>query len=144
IMNTLLKLSEAGSIAIHALAMIAGNKNKKISSAEIADFYGISRNHLAKVMQQLVKVGFVKSDRGPSGGFTLAKDASKITLLDIYCEIEGGISLNKCLLEEKFCFGSKCLLGNMLSKINRELKNILETTKLSDIALNIEKRGTKK
>lgn len=142
-MNTFLKLSEAGSIAIHALALIAGRgKEGKCSSSEIAETYGISRNHLAKVMQQLVRSGLVESDRGPAGGFVLTRSADKISLYEIYTAIEGGVSLKACLLKKKFCFGSNCVLGGMLKKINSELMSYLENTKLSDIAL-VNKRGKK-
>ncbi len=135
-MNSLMRISEAGSIAIHALALIAGrDRSGKTSSSEIAKTFGISRNHLSKVMQQLVKAGLLESDRGPAGGFRLAKSPDRISLLDIYRVTEGSLSLKQCLLNKKFCFGEKCVMGGLLAKINKELYGYLKNTSLKDIAI---------
>ncbi len=140
-MNPLMRISEAGSIAIHALALIAGRgRGEKTSSAEIARTFGISRNHLSKVMQRLVKAGLLESDRGPAGGFVLAKEPGRVALLDIYSVTEGSLSLNQCLLKKKFCFGEKCVMGGLLAKINKELYGYLKDTSLEDIAIK-GKRG---
>jgi Rrf2 family protein len=131
-----MRISEAGSIAIHALVLIAGrDRGEKTTSAEIARIFGISRNHLSKVMQQLVKAGLLDSDRGPGGGFSLTKAPGRVALLDVYSVTEGSLSLNQCLLKKKFCFGEKCVMGGLLAKINKELYGYLKNTSLKDIAI---------
>jgi len=138
----MIKISEAGSMAIHSMALLAGlGKDEKISTVNIAKTFGISKNHLSKVMQSLVKAGLVESDRGPGGGFKLAIAPEKISLLDIYMVTEGGFSMKKCLLNKKFCFGKDCVLGGLLSKINEEIYGYLTKTRLLDIAI---RRGDKK
>ena len=67
-MNKVVQLSEASSIGIHAMVLIAQSE-VHMNVSDLAERIGASRNHLAKVMQRLVKDGFVKSSRGPTGGF---------------------------------------------------------------------------
>ena len=58
---------------------------------------------LTKILQPLIKVGIVSSQRGVGGGFLLAKEPTEITLLDILQAEEGPLSLNHCLVENETC-----------------------------------------
>ncbi|HBZ65322.1 MAG TPA: Rrf2 family transcriptional regulator [Bacteroidales bacterium] len=131
-MNKVVQLSEASSIAIHAMVLIA-KADVQINVGHIADRTGASRNHLAKVMQRLVKEGLVKSTRGPSGGFLLAKDPRQISLLDIYECIEGPIEPTGCPLNRQVCPLGKCLMGGIVHKATTEIKKYLSDNKLSDM-----------
>lgn len=131
-MNKVVQLSEASSIAIHAMVLIA-KSNTQINVGHIAERTGSSRNHLAKVMQRLVKEGLVKSTRGPSGGFLLAKDPALISLLDIYECIEGPIEPTGCPLDRQVCPFNKCLMGGIVNKTTVEIKKYLSDNKLSDM-----------
>ena len=71
-MSKIINISEAASIAIHSVVAIAKSK-VKLNATELAVSTNVSRNHLAKVMQQLTKFGYLSSDRGPKGGFILNK-----------------------------------------------------------------------
>ena len=55
----------------------------------IASEYNLPSAYFGKVMSQLAKARILQSDRGPQGGFRLARPPSKITLLDIYEAVEG-------------------------------------------------------
>ena len=81
-MNRFPSISEASSIAIHTLALVA-NQEGTINVNQMAEKTGFSRNHIAKVMQLLVRQGYLRSGRGPKGGFELLKDAGKVNLLEI-------------------------------------------------------------
>ena len=71
-METILKMSEAVSIALHASALLASDPGTKLSNKQIAGRLHVSEAHLSKVLQRLVKVGLVRSMKGPKGGFVLA------------------------------------------------------------------------
>jgi Rrf2 family protein len=118
-MSKIVQLSEAVSIAIHSMVLIAKAEGK-INVNKIAEETGASKNHLAKVMQRLVKQGLLSSNRGPAGGFILKKAASKITLLEIYECIEGPIESDKCPQNKDVCHFSKCLMGGILKKVTNE------------------------
>lgn len=128
-MSKIVSLSEASSIAIHAVVIIATSKNS-ITVNSIAEATGASRNHLAKVMQTLVKHDIVKSTRGPTGGFTLNKPPEQVSLLDIYECIEGKITSEGCPLNRQICPFDKCIMGGVVKKLTNEIKDYLAKEKL--------------
>lgn len=117
IMNTVVRFSEAASIALHGSVLIA-KSDKYLNVTKIAEAIGGSRHHVAKVMQRLSKEGYIKSMRGPTGGFVMVKDPKKISFLDLYQAIEGRITVEECPFDRKDdCSFEKCLLGNILPEM---------------------------
>jgi Rrf2 family protein len=129
-------ISEAATLAIHALAYIANqNETKPISTGKVAESFGFSEAHLSKVFQRLNKSGFLRSVRGPRGGFILAKDPKDITLLDIYEAIDGPISRHgPCLLHKKECEFGDCVFGDLLESIPEQIESHFSSTTLADLA----------
>lgn len=132
-MSSLLKISDAASLALHAMVYLASHEDRPVSTGEIAEVFDISRAHLSKVMQWLSRDGLVDSIRGPKGGFVLGEDPEKITLLDVYESIEGPLEQTECLLETPVC-GGCCILGDLLESVNDQVARRLGGTKLSDLA----------
>ena len=130
-MARVIQISEAASLAVHSMVLIASSKTQ-INVNKIAELTGASRNHLAKVMQRLVKDGMVKSTRGPAGGFVLKKKPDKITLLDIYQSIEGPIDLTGCPLERPICAFGKCLMGGIVKDLTKEFMKYFKSNTLAD------------
>jgi Rrf2 family nitric oxide-sensitive transcriptional repressor len=62
----------------------------------ISEAYQISENHLIKVVQHLVKLGYVASVRGRSGGIRLAKEAIEINLGHVFRQTEPSLKLLPC------------------------------------------------
>ncbi len=128
-MAKIVHLSEAASLAIHAMVLIAKSDthiNVNILSQEM----GASRNHLAKVLQQLVKFNYLKSVRGPSGGFVLNVHPSELTILDIYQAIEGKIETPQCPLDRQICPFDKCLMGGMVKSVTDQFRSYFESQTL--------------
>jgi Rrf2 family protein len=130
-MARIVNLSEAGSIAIHGMVLV-GQSEKLVNVLEIAERTGSSRHHVAKVMQRLVKEGFLSSSRGPAGGFRLQKPAEQISLLDIYQLIEGPIEVKACPMERTICPFDKCIMSNVASRMTKEFKEYLSNHTLAD------------
>ena len=130
-MSKIVNLSEAASIALHSMIIIARSK-QKINLNQIADMMGTSKNHLAKITQILVKQNFLKSTRGPSGGFVLKKTADQINLLEIFESVEGNIENEGCPLDKPICPFDKCLMGNILHKVTDEVKEYMKSQTLKD------------
>ena len=124
-MSRIFSLSEASSIAIHSMVLIARAENG-INAVKIAEITGFSKNHIAKVLQRLVKVEMLKSVRGPSGGFSLRMDPKQISLLDIYQSIEGPLDVGECPLSYDLCGFDRCLMGSVVSKLTLEFKRFLQ------------------
>ncbi len=134
-MNNFFKISEATSLAMHTMALLASEPKKIISVKESASFLNVSEAHLAKVLQRLSQAGYVNSKRGPKGGFLLVKSPDEVTLLDIYELIEGKIEERDCLLDHPICRNGSCLFGDGLRKMNREIKEHLSKTTLSEVKI---------
>ena len=78
-----MRLQKASRFALYAVLELASRPEEQISAAEIAAKYGVSLNHLAKVMRDLGRAGLVDSMRGAGGGFTFAGNARRVTLMDV-------------------------------------------------------------
>jgi Rrf2 family protein len=119
-MPKLFSLSEAASIAIHSMILIAKNEGRS-NVVYIAETMGFSKHHVAKVLQKLVKAELLKSNRGPAGGFSVNKPINEINLLQIYEIIEGKIVDHECFMEYHNCPFKACLLENVVSQMNHVL-----------------------
>ena len=115
-MNKLINISEATSIAIHSLAIIS-RKNKMVNAQYISETTGFSKNHISKVLQTLVKQGYIASTRGPHGGFELLKDVSSIPLLDIYELFDGKVNPNYCHDHKEMCPFSNCQMSDIIDEL---------------------------
>ena len=135
-MSKIIYISEAVSLALHSMALIAKSK-KMINANEIADFMKFSKNHLSKVLQVLVRYDYLNSIRGPKGGFTLKKNAQEISLLEIYEIFEGKISKQNCVLHNNgVCPYASCVFGGLIGKFSREFELYLKNKTIADFINN--------
>lgn len=130
-MSKIISLSEAASIAIHSMVLVASAK-ESLNVIRISERTGASKHHVAKILQRLVKEGYLNSNRGPAGGFQLRIPAENITLLHVYEAIEGKLDEVSCPVDNPVCPFQKCLMGNIVSKMTREFKTYMGGQTLSD------------
>ena len=78
-----MRLQKNTSLALYSVLEFASDPARHISAAEIADKYGVSAHHLAKVLAELARSGIVESVRGAGGGYRFAGNARRLTLMDI-------------------------------------------------------------
>jgi Rrf2 family protein len=136
-MANALAISEDASLAIHTMALLAGNANRRMSTAEIAGVLSASEHTLAKVLQKLSRVGLLESLRGPHGGFTLARPASETALLEIYEAVEGPLGPGACLLGHAVCGGAECVFGGLVQSIQKQLRDYFASTTLADLSARV-------
>ena len=130
-MSRIISISEAASIAIHSMVLIA-SADEGLNVTAIAERMGASKHHVAKVMQRLVKEGYLYSQRGPSGGFHLNKAAGEISMLDVFETIEGKLTETTCPMDHPICPFDKCLMGGIVTKMTNEFKDYMSKQLLSD------------
>jgi Rrf2 family protein len=128
----LINVSEGAFLAMHSLALIAKKQPDRVTVKHLAEELDASQAHLAKVFQKLSKAGYVKSVRGPSGGFILNKPAKEISFLDIYQTMEGDISLGHCPLGKDTCAFEHCIFSSNLHKISNEIYDTYKKITLAD------------
>ena len=138
-MPGLLNIPEAMSIALHTCLWIADGSRAFRPSPKIAKDLGFSYNHFAKVVQRLVRAGFLETERGPKGGIRLARDPKAITMLDIY-EAAGGEPLrpHRCLLDPSICKGRACALGHLIESENNRFHKAMRQTTLAGLARSFD------
>ena len=126
-------ISEAASIALHAMILLAAKGDTPATSAQIAETFEVSDNHCAKVMQRLTKSGLVRAVRGPGGGFRLARPAGEITMLMVFEAIEGPLEESTCLFKDAKCAPGGCVFGGLLNRINGLVREHFEPLTLRNI-----------
>jgi Rrf2 family protein len=132
--NHLLKISDAASLALHTGILLASDPARLWSTPELTAAMQVSGAHLAKVLQRLTKARLVRSVRGPKGGFTLARPAAEVTLLQVYEAIEGPLEPPTCLLGAPVCRLKTCMLGGLVAEVDARVRTFLEGARLSDVA----------
>lgn len=78
-----MKLQKATMFALYAVLELAADPARQPTAVEIADKYGISSHHLAKVLRDLGRAGIVESARGVGGGYRFIGNPKRLTLMDV-------------------------------------------------------------
>jgi Rrf2 family protein len=78
-----MRLQKNTSLALYSVLEFASDPASHISAARIAEKYGVSPHHLAKVLAELARAGIVESVRGVGGGYRFTGNARRLTLMDI-------------------------------------------------------------
>jgi Rrf2 family nitric oxide-sensitive transcriptional repressor len=134
-----MRLTSFTDFALRALMRIASDTKRSYSTAEIADEFGISRNHLTKAVAVLAAAGIVETRRGAGGGAVLAKPAEQLPLGDIVAVLERGTTLVECFHpDSNACvITPSCRLKGMLSGAEKRFIEDLNRHSLADIALPV-------
>lgn len=120
--------------ALRVLMYLAGAQSR-CTVGEIAQFFGISRDHVAKVVQRLTKAGFSRSIKGVGGGLELAKDPANIRVGEVIEAIEGNMHLLECVCAEtEVCrIQQRCRLRGVLAEAERVQMEYLNSVVLTDV-----------
>ncbi|HSM92635.1 MAG TPA: Rrf2 family transcriptional regulator [Anaeromyxobacteraceae bacterium] len=78
-----MRLQIATRLALYAVLQLAADPERQFAAAEIAERFGISVNHLAKVLRTLGRAGLVEAVRGAGGGYRFRGNVKRVTLLDV-------------------------------------------------------------
>ena len=129
-----MKISRTTGYALLAVGYIAQHQDEKvILSQSISKEYNISSEYLSKILQQLVRANVLRSKRGPRGGFSLAKPAKKVTMLQIIEAVDGPMVSQLSLAEqtrgEKFSVRAE----QIYEKAIAQARAVFEKVKLSSL-----------
>ena len=91
-----MRLTRYTDYAMRVLLYLGARPEQICSIAEIARAYGVSQNHLMKVVSELAREGFVTSMRGRTGGIRLARAPEAINVGDVVRRMEDDFSLVDC------------------------------------------------
>jgi Rrf2 family transcriptional regulator, nitric oxide-sensitive transcriptional repressor len=128
-----MRLSLHTDYALRTLIYLAG-RQQRCNVAAVAEFFQISRDHVAKVVQQLARLGFVRAIRGVGGGIELARPSEEIRIGEVIEQIEGNMHLLECVTVDGVCtIQPGCRLRTVLQEAERIQQEYLDSVRLSDI-----------
>lgn len=122
---------------LRMLMRMASAPERSFSTVELAREFGLSRNHLAKIIQHLARAGLIETRRGGGGGAVLARPATEIRLGALVQLLEEGQPLVECLSADggTCTLDGRCLLKFRLSSAEAAFLAELDRSTLADIAL---------
>jgi len=130
----MLRLSKLTDYATVILSFMAKDDLQVHAAIEIASVTGIALPTVSKVLQLLVNAKVLISKRGANGGYTLAKEPSKITVAAVISALEGPIALTECSISHQGCEqASGCGIRGNWSLINQVIHDALESVTLADM-----------
>ena len=116
-----------------------GLKPRHVSTiTEIANNYGISRNHLVKVVNNLANLGYIDTVRGRGGGMMLSRDPREINIGDVVRHTEVNFNLVECFDKQiNTCpIARSCALKGALYEAQDRFMEVLDKYTLSDVLAN--------
>jgi len=90
-----MKLQVNTTLALYSVLEFAADPQRHIPAAEIAEKYGVSPHHLAKVLAELARAGIVESVRGVGGGYRFTANVRRLTLMDVIELFEDSTPANR-------------------------------------------------
>ncbi len=127
-----MRVSRSTGYAVLAVGYIAKNSGEGVVlSQSVSKKYDIPLEYLLKILQQLVRANVLRSKRGPRGGFSLAKPASKITMLEVIEAVDGPISGELLLAEQAKGEKYAVKADKLYAKAIDQARDVFDKTKLS-------------
>lgn len=119
---------------LRSLMYLAANPKKLCSVREISDHYGISRNHLVKVVHRLAQLGYIQSSKGKGGGIRLAHAPETLRLGDVVRTLEPNMHLVECFdaATNRCTVTNACRLKHYLMRANTAFIDSLNSHTLAD------------
>jgi Rrf2 family protein len=131
--NSLIHLSDAALIAVHALAGLAAQPGQLVQVKDLAAAIGASEHHLSKVMQRLARSSLVRSVKGPTGGFALAMKPADISFKLAIEAVDGPIGGDFCPYRTERCHADNCIFGPEIRRHATELLAYMNQRTIADI-----------
>lgn len=125
-----MRLTRYTDYALRVLLHLAVNTGRPVPISEIAGAYGISQNHLVKVVHDMVKSGLLESTRGRSGGVALARPAEEIRLGQVVLDSEPDMKLVDC---DDCAIARVCGLPLPLQEATRAFIEVLDRYTVADM-----------
>jgi Rrf2 family nitric oxide-sensitive transcriptional repressor len=125
-----MRLTRYTDYAIRVLMYLAAKPDRLASIGEISKAYGISQNHLMKVVNDLGTAGYVASTRGRSGGIRLARPATEITVGAVVRSTEEGFDLVDC---STCVIAPGCGMKQVLNEAVKAFLGVLDSYTFADL-----------
>lgn len=128
-----MKLTTQTDYALRTLMFLA-TRSTRANVADIAQLFGISVNHVGKVVNLLAREGYIRSTRGVGGGIELAQQPEEISVGAVIACMESNMHLLNCVGTDDSCaIHSFCKLKGVLAEAERVQREYLDSVTLADV-----------
>lgn len=131
----MINFSQSTAIALHAMIYTANRSDEVVSLSAISKAFNVSDNHLSKVLQRLIKAGFLTSSKGPKGGFKIIAEKMDTTFMEVYETIEGRHIEKQCLFTPGNTGCTSCIMCGLIPKLNKEFVDYMNSNKITDFII---------
>ncbi len=134
-----MKLTQYTDYAIRVLMFAAAKRIDQgplsmSSIREIAEAFGISENHLMKVVNRLASLGFLETIRGRNGGLRLAAPPERLRIGEVVRAVEEDMDIVECFGEHSTCpLTVGCRLAKVLDEARSEFLRVLDDHSIADL-----------
>ncbi len=131
-----MKLSTKGRYAVMAMADIGAQPDgARVALADVAERQDISQEYLEQLFSKLRRAGLVESQRGPGGGYWLARPADAIYIADIISAVDEPMQVTRCQGDaiDGCVRGEKCVTHELWAALGRQVYGFLSAITLGDV-----------
>lgn len=135
-----MRLTTRTNLAMRTLMFCAVNPGRIVRKHEVAESCGASENHLAQVIHLLARKGYLKTQRGRSGGLMLGRPPEAIRVGDVFRSFESVLPFTECTEEKQATcpLAGACRLKCLLSEALEAFYARLDRVTLADLVAGNE------
>ncbi|GMR15291.1 MAG: SUF system Fe-S cluster assembly regulator [Gammaproteobacteria bacterium] len=131
----MLRISKMTDYAIMVMVELHASREEIRSAVALAERSSLELPTVSKVLKLLVKAELVESFRGASGGYSMERDASDISVAEIIAAIEGPIAMTECSVEDGLCAQeANCGLRGNWQRISVAIAKAMAGVSLAEMA----------
>lgn len=133
-----MQLTRFTDYSLRVLLYLGAEAERLVTVDEIARGYGISRNHLVKVVNRLAGLGYVTTVRGKGGGVRLERSPAEINIGALVRQIEGDLVLLECFEPEtnRCPIVPICGLKDVVGEARKAFLDVLDRHTLDEVLVN--------
>ena len=139
-----MKLTSFTDYSLRVLIYVAAQPGGRATISQVATAYGVSENHLVKVVHFLGKAGWLTNVRGKGGGLELGRPADRINVADVVRDAEGETAVAACFGtgDDSCRIAHACKLRGVLGEAVAAFYAVLARYTLADIVRNRDELAT--
>ena len=129
-----LEVTRKSDLAVRSLHVLA-ERSSRIKGPELAGAVGSSPGFVSQVLTPLVRAGWVGSEPGPTGGYSLVADLADVSVLQVVEAIEGPTISGRCVLADRPCDAAgPCALHGPWLRARAQLLDQLDAVSVASVA----------